>query len=120
MEINIQIIPHHDQRYETCGDYVYNPFTQGLDILISETGNQDYNFLISLHEMIEAYLCWKRKIDFDTITAFDIKFKGNGEPGDDPKSPYRKEHQFATKLERLMAKELGVKWKEYDSVINKL
>lgn len=120
MEINIQIIPHRDQRYETCGDYVYNPFTQGLDILISDTGNLDYNFLISLHEMIEAYLCWKRKIDFDTITAFDTLFKGRGEPGDAKKAPYRKEHQFATKLEKLMAKELKVKWKDYERVIDNM
>jgi len=36
-----------------------------------------------------------------------------GEPGDDPRAPYYREHQFASGMERLMAAELGVDWQQY-------
>lgn len=120
MELTVKIIPHNNQRYDTCGDYQINPATNALDVRISDTKNQDYNFLVTVHEIIEAYLCLKRKIDYNLITEFDVKFHGKGEPGDDKHSPYRREHKFSTQIEKKLAKELGVKWKIYDETINQL
>ena len=42
------------------------------------------------------------------------------EPGDSPDAPYHKEHVFATKIERLLAKEFDVDWREYEAAINSL
>lgn len=42
------------------------------------------------------------------------------EPGDDPAAPYFEGHQFATKIEKLTARELGVDWKVYETAINSL
>ena len=69
-------------------------------------------FCVALHETIEQHLCAKRGISNEDITAFDIKFEkerehgkhGDNEPGFDPRAPYRKEHSFADKIERLVAK----------------
>ena len=89
-------------------------------------GNEDYEFLVAVHELIEQYLCKKRNIKEPDISAFDIEFEKNrqpgneDEPGDDPSAPYRKEHFFATSIERLIAAELGVDWQEYDKKINLL
>ena len=126
MEINIITIPHKSQRYDTCGDYELDKTTNVLDISISDMKNEDYEFLVGIHEAIEAYLCHKRKISFDKITKFDIAFEKNrkegniDEPGDDPKAPYHREHIFATKIEKLLAKELKVDWKKYDKTVSSL
>lgn len=122
MDFSISIIPHHSQRYDTVGDYDYNGFVHGIDITVSDTGKEDYNFLVAVHELIEAYLAWNRKISYDEITKFDKRFERNrpktqGEPGDDKNAPYHKEHRFATKVERLIAKELHVDWNEYNNTI---
>lgn len=39
------------------------------------------------------------------------------EPGDDPTAPYFEGHQFATKIEKQVARELGVDWKAYETAI---
>ena len=89
-------------------------------------GNDDYHMLVFLHEMVEAHLTKVRGITEKSISNFDIEFEkkrqdGNvDEPGDDPNAPYRKEHFFATSVERLLAAELGVDWKEYDDAVNSL
>lgn len=116
---------HKDQRYETIGDYWID--SSNIDqIRVSLLGNDDYEFLVAVHELIEMYLCKKRGIKDEDITAFDIKFekkrkKGNtDEPGDDSKAPYRKEHFFATNIERMIASELGVDWNKYADAVEAL
>lgn len=123
-KILISIIPHGMQRYETVGDYFINKNT--LHINVSDTGNFFYNMLVALHELIEFILVQKNGIILTDIDKFDMEFekeriqgkhKDNEEPGDDPKAPYYKQHQFATKLERKMGKELSVDWKTYERAI---
>jgi hypothetical protein len=48
--------------------------------------------------------------------AYEAKRKpgDDREPGDDAKAPYHREHVLATKIERLLAKQLGVDWTKYD------
>jgi hypothetical protein len=65
-------------------------------------------FLYALHELIEAFLCLDRGISQQSVDAFDARFNGDGEPGDDPRAPYRQEHRFACLVEHLVAHELGM------------
>jgi len=123
--ILIETIPHCQQRYPTCGDYIFE--TNGdIRIWISDTGSDDYNFLVAIHETLEAYLTHKRGIREEDITAFDKKFEQNrekdnvDEPGDSYDAPYKNEHFFATNIERLLARELNVDWSTYDKTINEL
>ena len=124
MNINIKSIPHSEQRYETCGDYWDDE--KGTNIRVSNMGNEDYEFLVAVHELVEQYLCKKRGISEESISAFDIEYEKNrifedtSEPGDNKDAPYRKEHFFATSIERLIAGELGVDWKDYDDIVLKL
>ena len=112
MEISVKTLPHDKQRYNTCGDYWFN---DGLiHIRVSDMKNEDYAFLVAIHEQIEAYLTQKRGIDEKEITLFDTSYQGEGEPGDAKDAPYRKEHFFATTIERLIAAELNVDWNEYE------
>ena len=125
MKIVIETIPHLTHRYQTCGDW-YRDKEGNLQIKVSQEIGDEYALLVALHELVEVALCEKRGITTDQVDAFDKAFEaarveGNeDEPGDDPNAPYRKEHFFATSIERLMSAELGVDWKEYDEKIMSL
>lgn len=125
MKIQLQTIPHSNQRYDTVGDYWTDE--DGCDqIRVSEMGNPDFEFLVSIHEQIEQHLTRKRGISEESITAFDKAYEANrpegdeSEPGDHPMAPYRKEHFVATNIERILAAELNVDWAVYDHVVNSL
>ncbi len=122
MKIQVESIPHNQQRYETCGDWWWNKDT--LHIRVSDLGNEDEQFLIAIHEIVEAWIATKRGITEEEVTAFDQKFEkhrlnNTDEPGDDKSAPYRREHFFATNIERLLAHEMEIDWTEYENqVIN--
>lgn len=127
MEIHIKTIPHSEQRYETAGDYWYEG--DRLEMRVSDTGDDDYAFLVAVHEMVEAHLCKRRGITVESIDAFDKQFESNRiklnwgdelEPGHDPAAPYKEEHFFAEVLERALASELNVDWQEYERVVSSL
>lgn len=127
MKVIGQTINHSQQRYETCGDWkVIKSKEDIFDIRVSDMQNDDYAFLIMVHELVEAYLCTKRGIKEEDVSAFDVEFEKNrkeddvSEPGDADNAPYRKEHQFATSVEKLIAQELDVDWDEYDNKVTNL
>lgn len=123
--ISVKVIPHDRMRYETCGDYIFDE-GGSIHIKVSAMGNRDYEFLVAIHELAEAYLCQKQGISEEEITAFDIEFeesrmKGDeSEPGDDRRAPYQIQHGFATSIERMMAAALGVSWQDYESAVLRL
>ncbi len=120
-KIDIQAIPHSSQRYETAGDYYETK--DGLKIRVSLMDDPRYEFLIALHELVEAKLCEHRGVQIADIDAFDFAFEAGRmpgdttEPGDDVNAPYFKEHQVATIIERLVAGELGVNWERYSQAV---
>lgn len=128
MKIIIESIPHNEHRYPTVGDYYTQP--DGTEIIkVSALPDWRYEFLIAFHELIEDFLCQQRGIKEPDIKAFDEMFEAErlegkhsdeAEPGFDPRAPYRKEHSFATAMERLMALELGADWDAYEKAIMEL
>lgn len=126
--ITIKTIPHNDQAYETPGNWRFDQYGDLL-VEVSDMGNWKYQFLVALHEMVEVALCKERNIPQAVVDDFDVnyekeraegKHRPEDEPGDDPAAPYRKEHFFATNIERLMAGELGVDWEDYDRAVMSL
>jgi hypothetical protein len=120
-----QTIPHAAQNYPTVGDYKTDE-NGCLTVKVSDMGNRDYEFLVAIHELVEAYLCQKRGITDEEITAFDIEFEAKrrpgdlSEPGDDREAPYGNEHNTATAVERLMCAALGVSWQDYERAVQRL
>lgn len=115
MKINIETIDHKCQPYDTVG--MWTNLSDETKITVSDMRNDDYAFCVAVHELLEAYLCRKRGITTEDVDSFDLNFKGDGEPGDDPAAPYRKEHFFSTTVERMVAAELGVDWQKYEDAI---
>ncbi len=126
MRINIETVAHADQRYPTVGDYWDD--TEGVvQVRVSAMKDWRYEALVVVHELVEMFLTKARDISEHEISDFDIKFERSradglvtGEPGDHINAPYRREHFFATNLERLLSAELGVDWFEYDQVVDAL
>lgn len=93
-------------------------------------GNWKYECLVAMHEAFEALLCKDRGVEEDAVSRFDIDFEmlrkiepkiiGDMEPGDMSTSPYFKEHQFATEIEKQLAQQLKVDWGDYNKKINEL
>jgi hypothetical protein len=119
-------VPHRKQRYETVGDWIPG---RPAEIRVSKMKDQRYVFLVALHEMIEYELCKKNGISDNEVVAFDINFEAErrinmhpveAEPGNDPRAPYRDEHDFATMIEMMVAQKLGVKWSAYEKTLMSL
>lgn len=118
-KIIIETIPDKVQRYNTVGDYYFDEAGNRL-IMVSDLANWKYELLIAVHELVEASLCKDRGITDAAIDEFDFAFeeartvnKKTTEPGDEPDAPYFEEHQFASKVEKMLAAELNVNWDEY-------
>ncbi|MDR3392484.1 MAG: hypothetical protein P4L77_12205 [Sulfuriferula sp.] len=142
LHIYIDTIPHSEQRYPTVGDYWEADMgaqvlggtkadpqikvTKSREVRISSMENEDYEFLVAIHELIEQHLCKKRGISEERITSFDMLYEQNrpagdvSEPGNDTRAPYYHEHQFATSIEMQIAAALGVDWDVYDKTVNSL
>ena len=123
LRIDVEVIPHNKQRYETCGDWWWEAHMATRKIRVSMLKNVDMEFCVAIHEMIEQHLCIKRVIRERIVTLFDMRFeeerakglhKPDAEPGDDPNAPYHKEHVFATNIERQLASEFGIDWESYE------
>ena len=119
----ISQIPHQRQRYETVGDWIPG---SPAEIRVSKMKDQRYVFLVALHEMIEFELCKKNGITDREVVAFDVNFEAerrnnlhpiDAEPGNDPRAPYRNEHDFATMIEMMVAQKLGVSWSDYERTV---
>lgn len=126
MELDIKTINHNEQRYNTVGDYYDEDNI--IKFRISKT-NDDYEFLVLIHELVEWYLTKKHGIIETDIKAFDELFEEernaglhtlDEEPGHDVRAPYRNEHIYAELIERLIANKLNIDWSKYDKVINNL
>lgn len=126
LHIRIDTIPHEEQRYPTVGDYVGDPH-QRLYVSVSHMEDCYKEFLVALHEQIEYFLCRMRGIKEEDITNFDLEYEARreaddktSEPGDSELAPYRREHIFATQIEKLVCRELGLNWEEYEKTVNSL
>lgn len=117
--IVVESLPHDQQRYPTCGDFLTD--SEGtLQVWVSQMKDWRYQSLVAIHEIIEATLCRAEGISEADIDAFDMGYSGEGEPGDDPQSPYRKQHLMATAIEKMVAAAIGVDWQDYESTVNTL
>ena len=125
MKIIIETIPHQSQPYPTVGDWRRD--AEGtLRIRVSEEIGDRHALLVAVHELVEVALCEARGITTQAVDDFDRVFEANrppgnfDEPGDAAAAPYRREHFFATNIERLLAAELGVDWPAYTAAVNQL
>jgi hypothetical protein len=118
--VSIITIPHHEQRYDTVGDWTFIRETGALHIRVSDLNNWRYELLVGVHELVEALLCSHAGIKQEIVDTFDFNYKGDEEPGDDYKCPYSGPHCIATGVERVLAAVMGVSWSKYEKTLDNL
>ena len=117
----VYTIPHGDQRYDTCGDWVYDDKDRMLAVYTSKTEDWRESFCVAIHEQVEAALCIRAGIRQADVDAFDIAYEAKrvegdeSEPGDSLDAPYYHEHQIATQVERIVATAIGLHWPTYEA-----
>lgn len=130
MNIDWQVIPHSEQRYPTAGDYWWDG--QTLHIRVSKLDNSLHEYLIFIHELIEATLVREDGAP-DQSTEFDVPYElarkagiaapcgcvptEDSEPGDDIDCPYYREHWMATMVEQMLCWYWQLNWNEYGKAV---
>ncbi len=82
--------------------------------------------LVAVHELVEVLTCKNDGVSQEVVDKFDKEFEANrhpdneDEPGDEPTAPYVKQHCLATGVERILAQQWGVNWKEYGDELESL
>ena len=117
--IMVSVVPHASQPYETAGEWYFG--ADGvLHVEVSDVGDDDCAALVAVHEIVEALACRKHGVSYESVCDFDRAHLNDDEPGANPKAPYFKEHAIADVVERLVATQLGVVWRDYDTKIDSL
>lgn len=116
-DVIIETIRSDEQVYPTCGNY--QDFDKYELVSITKQDNEDYEFLVAIHELVEWWITKKRGIKEEDITSYDVAWELRSspkadEPGNEEDCPYKKEHRFAENIERQIAHELGIDWEEYN------
>ena len=96
MKINMETLPHVTQIYGTCGNYWVDE-AGTIQISVSETGNDDFNWLVFLHEAIVQKLSQHRGMKLTD-----------------------KEHLLAAGIEKIMASLLDLDWNKYENTISEI
>ena len=110
--LDIHITMSDTMRYDTLGDW-YETDDGKSHIVVVKMNDPKHALLIAVHELIEAVLCSDRGITQQAVDTFDFHYDRDGEPGNDVLAPYHAEHQFATVVEMLLARELNVDYQQF-------
>ncbi len=117
--VTIRLVAHHDQRYPTCGDWAISG--QDLVITVSRTPDERMAWVVAVHELVEALLCMAHGITQAQVDAWDRAYKpSQGEPGEDPHSPYWREHGVAAGVEYALLAAYGIAMADYHAVLEDL
>lgn len=121
-DIIIKTVPSEKIRNGGVGDYLETD--QAIFIYSSPQDNEDYEALIKIHELIEFLLTRKRGISEESIDTYDRFWELANkqgltvaqEPGDEPTNTvYRLEHNIAVDIERILCRELGYNFDDYNN-----
>jgi hypothetical protein len=104
--IRVDSVHSEQMRYATEGDWRTGNGVIQVEVVSNMPRREQ--ILIAIHELVEAFLCTERGITQEAVDTFDMQFTGEGEPGDSPDAPYRREHRFAALVDHLIAHELGM------------
>lgn len=96
-------------RWEGLGDYF--PAAGDVKLIyVARTGNELYDRLLAIHELIEDTALFAAGTDVRDVDAWcdSIYCMGGNPSGDSPDSPAHREHIFAERIELMVADKCGV------------
>lgn len=120
MDIIIKVIPESEQRKEVNGADWFWDAEGNLQVRVSPMSDWRYETALAFHEAFEACLCKNNGVTQKEVDEFDMAFDlaHPNEPdlnaGDEQTAPYRREHNYATIVDRLFIGACQLNWKDYD------
>lgn len=112
-KVNIEFIPHKNQRYETSGDYWIDD-DDTIQFRISIFENPFYALYILIHEIAEFWRVMRKGISVKDIDKFDMDHPELDDPGMSMEAPYHDEHMRSITIERIMyMQDGGTDFEEY-------
>ena len=78
------------------------------------------NYLVAIHELVEAFLCKQNFITPKMVDDFDLAHPELDDPGGDTRAPYHIQHLYATSVEVILAHQVGIDWDKYEDVLSLL
>lgn len=126
MKINIEVIAHAKQRYETPGDWFWD--SEGvLQIRVSKLPNPKFERLIIIHELVEILIETARQnidpqrlleITEESDKAFESgRTDDSAESGYRPDNPVYHGHMAASAIEHIAGMLLGVDYNKYSEAV---
>lgn len=108
------VIPHAQQRYDTCGDYYLVDFGRGVNFRISKMRDWRSEAAVFHHEFFEWAWCERNGVTMEAIDTWDKEHPDVDEPGEVAGCPYYEGHRLANIAEELLVKALGLTWAEHE------
>ena len=112
MRIEIKSIDPAAIRYSTCGDWQWLP-DGSMKVSVPDYANRNSEFLVALHEMVEAWLCRKDHITEAEVSSWDMNNPELEEPGDSKNAPYHHQHMVAMNVERIVCEAMKIPWEDH-------
>lgn len=118
MNVSIRVINESAHRPFISGADWFFDDRGDLQVRVSKLSDWRREMCLAFHEAVEAVLCKFHGVSQKAVDAFDQQYEqthaSDLNAGDDPLAPYQREHNTATAVERILAGELFVQWKNYD------
>jgi hypothetical protein len=104
-----------------CGDWFEDQ--EGIIKIVTTEMPLKSQVAVAVHELVEKLLCDEAGVTDNQVTMFDAQFENeretgkhaiDAEPGNDPRSPYKTQHEAATFAERAVCAALALDWKEHE------
>lgn len=123
-KVEIEVIPHLAQRYDTCGDWFRVVDEHGkatLRVFASRLDKEidPYNYMamcVAYHELGEALACIANDISEKDVDDWDLNYEGE-DPGNDDNCPYVHQHRWATTIEKSLLVAMNILWSSYERAI---
>jgi len=127
LDAHLKSVPKSLVRSDQAGDWSYGK-GKLIATVVEDRYSPESELAVAIHELVECFLCRKNGISDSQVVKHDDMFNDelahghhqeDCEPGDDPRAPYRLEHQAATHVERAVCLALGITWEEHCEQINR-
>jgi hypothetical protein len=113
-EINIKIVDRTEMRPQYQDGFDYWKDESGvLQVRIAKFENPDFAFYWALHEVMEAWRCFRDGVSLESIEKWDAANIADEDPGALPGSPYRKQHLQSMTVQHLLCEQDGYVYEEY-------
>lgn len=124
MNVIIKVINENEHRPHISGADWFFDSNGDLQVRVSKLSDWRREMCLAFHEAVEAVLCKHNGVSQQAVDDFDYQYdqdhSSDINAGDDPLAPYEHEHSLATAVERILAAELRVQWKEYDDELGRI